>query len=68
MTVLREYEIKALKKMMDDVFRSRQYAYTGYKTVYFEKDLPNGFPNMQSTGYCKVYDFEDFLLEIEQGG
>lgn len=67
MIVLREHEIKAMRKMFDEIFKSRQYSYTGYKSVYFERELPEGFPNMHSTGYCKVYDFQDFLDEIAGG-
>lgn len=67
MIVLREHEIKAIRKTFDEVFKLRHYSYSGYKSIYFERDLPEGFPNMYSTGYCKVYDFEDFLQEITGG-
>lgn len=61
---LRDFEIKAIRKMMDEVFSKRQYAYRGFTTLYFEQGL-NSFPNMQSTAYVNVINFEDILSEIE---
>jgi hypothetical protein len=63
--VLRSHELRQIRKMMDEVFSKRNYAYSGYRSVYFEKEHSMvGFPNMYSTSYVYVVDFEDILRDV----
>jgi|YNPBryulayer2012_1023412.scaffolds.fasta_scaffold19815_2 hypothetical protein len=64
--VLSDYDIRVIKRMLDEAFRRRQYSYDKERSIAVDKPLDKGFPSMASVSYMRVYDVQDFLDELGQ--